>query len=274
MGSFGNIDLNVLGSAAGDRRSNPAAIAVSAAVFLLAAAGGAALSRAVLNPRATPAFVDAEIARFAAENPGVGKLYQALEAYYPDTYQSLTQAVADELRHGDADGASRAAFEATARLSKAKAKHIAASSPQHLSEWGRSALALMTTARKESPALCAQVAFGDVAPHQGAPSVALADAVGRHAAATILAFHDGETAPHAYPPAGTVEQAALYKAAKSQGLSHADAASLANIRAVKSRPAEEQCDLGLKIIRSVLTTPEPIRTRILSAMAAEAAKQI
>lgn len=274
MGSFGKIKSNARGRAAGERRANPAAIGVSAAVFLLAAAGGAALSRAVLSAKATPAFVDAEFARFAADNPGVGKLYQALETYYPDTYQSLTKSVADEFRHGDVDGAGRAAFEATARLSKAKARHIATSSPQHLSEWGRSALALMNAAQKESPTLCAQVAFGEVAPFQGVPSPALADAVGRHAAATILAFHDGETAPHAYTPAGAADQAALFKAAQSQGLSQADAASLADLKVVKARSPREQCALGLKIIRGVLVTPEPIRTRILSSMAAQAAKQI
>ncbi|MBY0423513.1 MAG: hypothetical protein K2Q06_14500, partial [Parvularculaceae bacterium] len=55
------------------RPPQPGAIAVAAAVFILAAAGGATLSRTLLKPGygVTSDFVAAEMERYADAHPGV-----------------------------------------------------------------------------------------------------------------------------------------------------------------------------------------------------------
>lgn len=248
---------------------------ISAVLFALSAASGAYLARSAFTTK-TYAMTADDVAealdRYAATNPGAASVFKTLRTRYPKAHDALVRKVAEALQRGDIASIDRVAFQSTNALARAKAKHIAHASSGRLVAWGRSGLALMTVARAESPALCAQVAFGNVEPFGGAPSAALLGAVGRHATAAIEAFYDGESAPKSYPALTPAEQRTLSASAASQGIRQEDAPKLQSLAAIRALPEREQCDLAIKLMRGVTTAPEPARTRALSAMAAEAAR--
>lgn len=264
-----------LTSKGGSAAPNAALIALLAALFLMAAGVGAA---AVLGLKRLPYLattqedVEASIEAFAAENPGAGAMFAALKEKYPSVYKSLTARAAKALRRGDLPGAEAAAVETTKTLSRSKAAFLAHASPSRLYDWGRSALALMNASKANAPRLCAQVAFGAVDPRSAPPS--LANAAGRHAAATITAFHEGESAPRDYAAPTAADRAAYARAVTAQGLSRTETDLLGRIDAMRALPDRERCALGIKLMRGVIATPEPARSRILSVMATDAAKRL
>lgn len=257
--------------------ADPIRIVLFAVLFVIAIALGAAASRGLLRlPYAgmTAADVSDEIDALSNDNPGAGAMFGALKAHYPATYEALTARAADAIRNGDAKGAEAAAFDTTRALSRAKIAYLPHASPEKLLDWGKSALAVMNAAKSDAPKLCAEVAFGAVEREAATAAPSLANAVGRQAAAAIIAFHEGETAPHNYARPGPADQRAFASAVAAQGMSPQDAKTLGSMAAVRGLPDAAQCALGIKLMRGVIATPEPVRSRILSAMAAEAAHQL
>lgn len=245
------------------------------AVLFLAAVGiGAVASRGLLalpHLTMTAADVAARIDDVSEANPGVGAMFAALRAHYPAAYDELTARAAAALRRGDVKSAEMVAFDAARNLSRSKVGHLRHASPVRLNDWGKSALAVMNVAKIHSPKLCAQVAFGKIERPTGASPTSISNAVGRHAAAAIVAFSEGETAPQAYPAPTALDETALARAVAAQGLTLAEAQKVGDLAAIRALPYKEQCALGMKLLRGVVATPEPVRSRILSMMAAEAA---
>lgn len=251
--------------------------ALYGALFLAALAAGAALSSGLLRiPLAatTAEDVAAEIDALSRDNPGVGAMFVALKTHYPAAYDALTARAAGAMRKGDVKGAEAAAFETTRALSESKLAFLPHASPDRLQDWGKSALAVMNAAQRDAPRLCAAVAFGTVNRAAATSTPSLANAVGRHAAAAIIAFREGEIAPHDYAKPSPAEQVAFARIVAAQGMSAREAGALGRVGAVRALTDAEQCALGIKLLRGVVATPEPVRSRILSMMAAEAARRL
>ena len=253
----------------------PAAMRIGlyAAALLLAAGLGAAGSQSLMKlsySSTTAADLDSRISEFSIRHPGAGAMFTALRLHYPEVYRSLTHRAAMAIRNGDLRGAEYAALQTTRSLSKERFAHLAHASPDRLLDWGKSALALMNAAQSEAPKLCADVAFGTVKTWSLSTSPSLANAVGRHAAATIAGFHEGETAAYSYAEPSTADQRAVARAVAAQGLSPTQLQGLGAIDAIRALPEPDQCALGIKLLRGVVSTDEPVRSRILSMMAAQA----
>lgn len=256
---------------------DPFRTALYGALFFIAVGVGAALSNGLLRlPLAatTAEDVAAEIDALSRDNPGVGAMFAALKTHYPAAFAALTARAAGAMRKGDIKGAEAAAFETTRALSKSKFAHLSHASPDRLQDWGKSALAVMNAAQREAPRLCAAVAFGTVDRAAATSAPSLANAVGRHAAAAIIAFREGEIAPYDHAKPSPAEQAVFARTVAAQGMSAREAGALGRADAIRALSEAEQCALGIKLLKGVVATPEPARSRILSMMAGEAARQL
>lgn len=245
-----------------------------AALLLLAIAIGAAATQTLIGLRyssTTDADIAAQIDAFALSHPGAGAMFTALEENYPEVYESLTRRAASALRRRDFAAAEAAASEAMRSLFSAKAAYVSLASPERLETWAKSAIGVMNAAKSGSPEFCARIAFGGAELAHARPSPVLANALGRHAAASIAAYREGESAPRRYDAPSSADQAALARSVSSAGLASDETERLADPGSIRRLSGDAQCALGIKLMRGVMATPEPVRSRILSAMAARSA---
>lgn len=254
--------------------STAAKTAGFAALFLFAIGIGATAAQAVIGLRyrsTTDADIAAQIDAFALSHPGAGAMFTALEENYPDVYASITKRAASALRRRDFGAAEAAASEGIGALFSAKAAYVSLASPERLETWAKSAIGVMNAAKSDAPELCARIAFGGPEQSRAKHSSVLANALGRHAAASIAAYREGESAPRRYDAPSGADQAALARSVSSAGLASDETERLSDPGSIRRLPGDAQCALGIKLMRGVLATPEPVRSRILSAMAARSA---
>jgi hypothetical protein len=210
-------------------------------------------------------------ATFAA-NPDLAKLYAAFESKRPQVYPELMRRTSGALSRGDAMAASYGAFAIMRRPIVRDEGFLDRADEGSLAAWFQSAETTLSAFQDVSPKLCGQTVVGGGGRGPLPDEPKLFAAIDGWIATTIEAVHAGETSPQTYQKISESDAITVAQLLMMQNLSIEDIKSLGAPDALQKLPEDQRCPALVRLVRTILSAPEPSRNHFLGQSGAAAAR--
>ncbi len=202
-----------------------------------------------------------------AENPGLQALFEVVLRDYPDAYPDLLSRTSAPMKQGDVAATVRAAWQAAAPVFERDKAFFSKADADALASWVQAALAMMSRVQEKTPEACAQLTIGAMSPQDQAADPAALDAASGMLAAMLAAAHSGKTNPQTYTPLTRTDEWTLRNMLVNANITAEETRTvMANTRS-PGIPEARRCAVIIKVMQTMLASPEPTRAHLLGALA-------
>ncbi|MBX9898281.1 MAG: hypothetical protein K2Y17_10380 [Qipengyuania sp.] len=213
----------------------------------------------------TPAAVERAFEEGIEKDPNIGVTFIALKRYYPDKYQEFVEQASRELRAGADSGEMRAfSFQFMRQFMTEESRFIARAPVAELMALQEAQLGAARALQTENPSACAHYVV-DGLQQSDVPSPSAAAAVARVAAQSMRAAASGRKDGVAVVEPSDSDWESLGAAMRDDGVSEEQLQHLAD-NTMSQLPDSDQCEMGISMLRAILSLSEVPATRISRAI--------